>query len=43
MDTDNHHEVIGAVADELQDDQLDSVTGGLTLNYTRVKFEYVEQ
>jgi hypothetical protein len=29
MDTENHHEVINAAAEELRDDQLDSVTGGI--------------
>jgi hypothetical protein len=29
MDTENHHDVIGAAADELRDDQLDNVSGGI--------------
>ena len=29
MDTDNHHDVVSDAADELRDDQLDSVTGGI--------------
>jgi hypothetical protein len=29
VDTDNHHSVISAAADELREDQLDKVTGGI--------------
>lgn len=29
MDTENHHDVTGAAADELRDDQLDNVSGGI--------------
>ena len=29
MDTDNHDDVINAAADELHEDQLDNVTGGI--------------